>query len=117
MRRVMMKRFFLLGMAVTSIVSGMLLTASACPSMFYKIAGIQEAEFNSLMDPTVPVAEHAVLTIDEDMVVTGVDGSLGVIFADGQEETLLMIPPGEHTLSVSYLKVQQTLTVIVVVLT
>jgi hypothetical protein len=70
--------------------------------MIYNMAGIEEAEFDYLMDPTVPVTEHAVLTIGEEVVVTGVDGSLGVVFADGQEETLLMIPPGEHTLTVSY---------------
>jgi hypothetical protein len=50
------------------------------------------------MDPTVPVEEHAVLTIDKKLSVVRIDDKAVAIIG----KTLLILPPGEHTLSVYY---------------
>jgi hypothetical protein len=63
--------------------------------MVYKMAGIPA---NPFMDPAVPGEEHAVLTIDKKLSVIRIDDKAAVIMG----KTLLVLPPGEHTLSVFY---------------
>jgi hypothetical protein len=92
----MKKRFFSLVMAVTIIASGMLTTA--CASLIYKMAGIP---VNPFMDPAVPVEEHAVLIIDKKLTVVRIDDKAAAIMG----KTLLVLPPGEHTLLVYYVDV------------
>jgi hypothetical protein len=91
----MKKKMVLFLMAITVIASSMMV--SSCLSMF----GVKTADFDTFLDTDVSVMEHSVVTIPEKLQVTAIDGEAGVISA-GNKTVLLMLPPGEHTFSVSY---------------
>jgi hypothetical protein len=88
----MKNKFFLLVKAITTITLGMLMLAcSSAP---------KADVFDDLFDPAVSVAEHAVLTIDEDYRIGSIDGVLASF--PRSKERRLMLPPGEHTLTFIY---------------
>jgi hypothetical protein len=80
-------KFFVLGMAVTVIASGMLVTA--CFSMVKTV----KVDFNSLMDTNIPTQEHCVLDFDIFLHDIILDGVLYL------EMPTVAIPPGEHTIT------------------
>ena len=83
-----------------------------CSVMFFALVFTGHAAspiVNALMDPSIPVAKHAVVSIHNNVMVFSIDGELNwgasgngtgdALFA---KEPMVFLPPGHHTMVVRY---------------